>query len=107
MCGLKVIRKGSEAMDLFDSQIRITRGIALDACGREIVVPNHVDIDLCDIIKRKQEQAELYVWITYDHYGLQKTPNSLSESNSKEYFNNVKEFYKIQVGTYPPTIQEN
>lgn len=106
LCGLKVIRKGPEAMDLLDSQIRITRGIALDACGREIVVPNPVDIDLCDKIKRKKGHLELYVWITYDRYGIQKIPISFSESNSKEHFNKIKEFYKIQVGPYQPTIQE-
>ena len=106
VCGLEVILKGPGAMDLTDSQIRITEGVALDSCGREIVVPRCVDLDLSEIADQKQRQMDVYVWISYDFRGEEKIPNAPQEYNPKDCYNKIKEEYTIQVGQYPSAYRK-
>lgn len=102
VCGLKVLMRGNEAANLGDDQIRITEGVAIDFCGREIIVPNNVDIELEDELRKKhledKDVNEIYVWIRYDFCGDEKVPKVLEASSCQEEccYSKIKESYRIE-----------
>jgi hypothetical protein len=100
VCGLKVLIKGAEAPDLNEGSVRITEGVALDFCGREIVVPEPVDVDVAAGVKQAYpEFKEFYIWIKYDSCGEEKVPKVLEASSCQEEccYSRIKETYKIDV----------
>jgi hypothetical protein len=109
ICGLNVLKKGPSAMDLQENQIRVTEGVALDYCGREIIVPNSVDIDLSENLKSEDKTTPLYIWIKYDFCGEQKVPRALESTDLQEdyVYSKIKESYKFGVGKKPPKTSEN
>ena len=108
MCGLQVLMKGPEAKNLLKSQIRITEGVAIDSCGREIVIPRFVDLDLSDHLKNGAEKQLLYVWVRYDYCGEEKTPTIMQDANCQESWNysRIREGYAIGVGSHLPDTRE-
>lgn len=109
ICGLNVLRKGPSAMDLQENQIRVTEGVALDYCGREIIVPNSVDIDLSEFLKSEDKTTTLYIWIKYDFCGEEKVPRALESNDLQEdyAYSKIRETYKFGVGKKPPKTSEN
>jgi len=111
ICGFDVLRKGPKATDLPENQIRITEGVALDSCGREIILPHSVDIDLSEYLKNEEEMQFLYVWVKYDFCGEEKVPAFIeakaSTSEDDYSYSKIKEGYRFGVGNKPPRTSEN
>lgn len=99
VCGLRVLH-GTEVADgaLSDSQVRITEGVAIDFCGREIVLPNYVDIDLKEKLQKDETARDVYVWIRYDSCGDEKVQKVLEASSCQEEccYSRIKEGYKVE-----------
>jgi hypothetical protein len=108
VCGLKVLYKGAEAPDLSEGSIRITEGVALDFCGREIVVSEREDKDVEAALKQKypgfKGPGDFYVWIKYDSCGDEKVPKVLEASTCQEEccYSRIKESYRIEVDKSVP-----
>lgn len=109
ICGLEVLRKGPRAMDLQENQIRITEGVAIDSCGREVILPKFVDIDLSKYLKNGDKTNPLYIWLKYDFCGEQKVPGALNFTDVQEicFYSKIKETYRFGVGNKPPRKSEN
>jgi hypothetical protein len=104
ICGLKVLKKGEEPEgepQLKDTEIRITEGVALDCCGREIVVPKYADNDLASetVTFGGDGKAEVYVLLKYDWCGKEMVPNVSDISSCEETccYSRIMESYKIEI----------
>ena len=70
VCGLKV-----EKVENKESFIRITPEVALDCCGREIVVPEPVEIDLSKkFLEKFGEENIITRWVTIRYSACGKEP---------------------------------
>jgi len=90
VCGLEVLK-------LEESQIRITEGVALDFCGREIVVPKCVNMDLNEKLTLREDERDAYVWIKYDYCG-EEPIHTVAGCEEEVRYSRIKESYKIDVG---------
>lgn len=92
-CGLMVSMKSGS-----NTTVTIESGVALDCCGREIVVPVAQDIDLSkENIFTTQPAA--YIVLKYDWCGKEKVPNVSDVSSCEETccYSRIMESYKIEV----------
>ena len=98
VCGLKV-----EKVEDKDGFIRITPGVALDCCGREIVVPEPVKIDLSKKIALEdfgdEETITRWVTIRYSACGKEPVPAYSAESSCEETccYSRIMEGYEIDI----------
>jgi len=95
VCGLKV-----EKVEDKSGFIRITPGVALDCCGREIVVPEPVEIDLSNLEEFGDEETiTRWVTIRYSACGKEPVPVYSAESSCEETccYSRIEEGYKIDV----------
>ena len=98
VCGLKV-----EDIDGKSGFIHITPGVALDCCGREIVLPEPVEINLSEKISLEdiEENKSVPRWVTirYDACGREPVPAYTAESSCEETccYSRIEEGYKIEV----------
>ena len=99
VCGLKV-----EKVD--DTTIRINPGVAIDCCGREIVVPGPAIKDLSSETTTfgKRGRAKVYVLLKYDWCGKEMVPNVSGISSCEEtcYYSRIMESYKIKMAQEIP-----
>ncbi len=99
VCGLTV-----EKVDPKKLEIKIKSGIALDCCGREIIVPNDEKIDLSGKVD------DVY-WITISYSECGKEPVAAAvEANSCEEeccFSRIEEGYKIEIVSTKPEVCPN
>ena len=93
VCGLKV-----EDIEGKDGFIHITPGVALDCCGREIVLPEPVEINLSEKISL-EDSVPRWVTIRYDACGKEPVPAYTAESSCEETccYSRIEEGYKIEV----------
>ena len=92
VCGLKV-----EPVKGSNTEIVITSGIALDCCGREIIIPE-------DEKRTIPTDKTSWVKIHYDECG-EELVAATTEANSCEEkccYSRVKEYYKIEIVTDKP-----
>jgi len=98
VCGLKV-----EKVENKESFIRITPGVALDCCGREIVVPEPVEIDLSKKISLEEfgDEETITRWVTirYSACGKEPVPAYSAESSCEETccYSRIMEGYEIDI----------
>jgi len=98
VCGLKV-----EKVEDKSGFIRITPGVALDCCGREIVVPEPVEINLSKKISLEdfgdEETITRWVTIRYSACGKEPVPAYSAESSCEETccYSRIMEGYEIEV----------
>jgi len=98
VCGLKV-----EKVEDKESFIRIAPGVALDCCGREIVVPEPVEIDLSKKISLEEFEEENTItrWVTirYSACGKEPVPAYSAESSCEEIccYSRIIEGYEIDI----------
>jgi hypothetical protein len=92
LCGLTVRKQQG-------SRLTITAGVALDGCGREIVVPHDVTIDLTEHLPRRDGKKAAYVWLQYAEWGVDPVPTVGSADDAEEQaYSRIKESYHIGVG---------
>ncbi len=98
VCGLMV-----EAAEGDNSKVKIKSGIALDCCGREIVVPEDHIVDLAG-----KNDGVYWITISYNECGKEPVA-AATEANSCEEeccFSRVEEGYEIEIlGTKPDICQ--
>jgi len=98
VCGLKV-----EKVENKESFICITPGVALDCCGREIVVPEPVEIDLSKKISLEEfgDEETITRWVTirYSACGKEPVPAYSAESSCEETccYSRIMEGYEIDI----------
>ena len=95
VCGLKV-----EKVEDKSGFIRITPGVALDCCGREIVVPEPVEIDLSNLEEFEDEETiTRWVTIRYNACGKEPVPAYSAESSCEETccYSRIMEGYEIDI----------
>jgi len=98
VCGLKV-----EKVENKESFIRITPGVALDCCGREIVMPEPMEIDLSKKISLEdfgdEETITRWVTIRYSACGKEPVPAYSAESSCEETccYSRIMEGYEIDI----------
>jgi len=98
VCGLKV-----EKVENKESFIRITSGVALDCCGREIVVPEPVEIDLSKKISLEEfgDEETITRWVTirYSACGKEPVPAYSAEFSCEETccYSRIMEGYEIDI----------
>jgi len=91
LCGLTVRTQQG-------SRLTITAGVALDSCGREIVVPHDVTIDLTEHLPRRDGETTAYVWLQYAECGVDPVPTVGSADDAEEVtYSRIKESYHIGV----------
>ncbi len=99
VCGLMV-----EAVVGDNSKVKIKSGIALDCCGREIIVPEDVTVDIPSI---KAKKSNVY-WITisYNECGKEQVAAATEANSCSEEccFSRIKEKYKIEILKEDPEI---
>lgn len=96
VCGLRVEQIGDT------TKIRIHPGVALDCCGREIVVPTEKELDLKGLVPSGVE--EVYVLLKYDWCGKEPVPNVSDVSSCEETccYSRIMESYKIDISQEMP-----
>lgn len=108
VCGLKVLKGMLE-----DSKIRITEGVAIDCCGREIVVPEFVEVDFAngvakdcngkeielDMPEAIPKDGDVYILLKYYSRGVKPVPNIMETSGCEEIccYGRILESYKIEI----------
>jgi len=98
VCGLKV----EEVKDK-SNFIRITPGVAIDCCGREIVVPEPVEIDLSKKVSLEEfgEGDTITRWVTiyYNACGKEPVPVYSADSSCEETccYSRIMEGYEIDI----------
>jgi len=109
IAGLKV----SDASDLAEGSIRVEKGIVLDFCGREIIVPNPVDILVEDELKKKDIELvdgpnELYVYVKYASCYSDLVPKALESATCQEQdcYSRITEGYEIGITKDKPNPDE-
>lgn len=94
VCGLKVEKVGT-------TKIKINPGVALDCCGREIVVSEEKELDITEDIEKLQLAAteKAYVLLKYDWCGKEMVPNVSDVSSCEETccYSRIMESYKIEI----------
>lgn len=107
ICGLRVLKTDENKEECPDKElpktslIRITEGVAIDCCGREIVVPRCVDVDLKEklTLREVDEDRDAYVWIKHDIHGEKLVPVD-SETPSDEVeqnYSRISESHRVEV----------
>lgn len=98
VCGLKV-EKADEGLDT--TRIRIYPGVAIDCCGREIIVPEAKVVDLKDSLEGTNK---VYVLLKYDFCEKESVPviNNVSACEETCCYNRILETYKIEISKEPP-----
>jgi hypothetical protein len=111
VCGLRVEMSGYEASGekaLSPNQIRITAGIALDACGREIELPKAKDIDFATEVHGFDKEAKsALVLVCYNSCSDAIKPVIGDTSNCTEKCNvtTVKEIYQYSISEVKGVLQ--
>jgi hypothetical protein len=91
LCGLTVRKQQG-------SCLTIAAGVALDACGREIVVPHDMTVDLTEHLVGRDGETTAYVWLQYAECGVDPVPTVGSADDAEEgAFSRVKESYHVGV----------
>jgi hypothetical protein len=103
VCGLNV--------NIIDSKsILIEQGVALDCCGREIIVPEDTKFDISELVEREKgkENSDAFVWVKYDYYGASPVPRTQDISNGVDEFNfsRVVEIYCIGISSENPDSEK-
>jgi hypothetical protein len=96
VCGLKV-----EEAEEDTTKIKINPGVAIDCCGRDIIVPEEKVVDLKDSL----EGADmLYVLLKYDFCEKESVPviNNVSACEETCCYNRILETYKIEISDTKP-----
>ncbi len=93
VCGLQVTQKSP-------TQIMISPGVALDFCGREIVVSEPYDFDIQQNLP-SDAVSKVKVYIKFDFCGLDPATKVLKSSNCKDdcCYSTIKEGFKVEVQT--------
>ena len=110
VCGLDVKRIPKDPADhnkgYFDTKVKVTEGLAIDCCGREILVCEDQYIDLdpekseCDQEKVKKEKLHnLVICLEYNECkseSINIKPTDCDQ-NEKYEFNRIRDSFKIRV----------
>ncbi len=99
VCGLKVEKAGDW---LGITEIKINPGVAIDCCGREIIVPEEKVVDLKEY--SPEGTGKVYVLLKYDFCEKESVPviNNVSACEETCCYNRILETYKIEISKDMP-----
>nr|CBH39162.1 conserved hypothetical protein [uncultured archaeon] len=102
VCGLKV-EETREWTDI-PEKIKINPGVAIDCCGREIIVPEEKVVDLKEEYSPDDNEETVYVLLKYDFCEKESVPviNNVSACEETCCYNRILETYKIEISKDMP-----
>ncbi len=81
------------------SRLTITAGVAVDGCGREIVVPHDVTLDLAAHRSTRKGAKTACVWLHYTECGVDPVPTMgfADDEAAAQVYNRIRENYRMEV----------
>lgn len=105
VCGLKVLAHPNSD-ECQDKYVYIEPGVALDCCGREIVVTTKKLVSIEDLLDRETADAtgtkDLFIALCYDETLEEKVPVILPDcdcADGNQAYNRIREGYQVSVFT--------
>lgn len=74
VCGLGVTPTGPPS-----GSVVVEPGVAIDCCGREIVLTEPIEVDLSEMLDDMKRSDQLYVTVEHDEIGADPTPRTDGE----------------------------
>lgn len=112
VCGLSVTSHPNPACRA--EHVVLEPGLALDCCGREIVVAERTVLNISELIDAQGiafedgRDEDLYISICYDEQGNEKVPVILPDcdcADNNDAFNRIKEGWRVMLGVEPSDVR--
>jgi hypothetical protein len=95
VCGLAVVPTTPPS-----GSVIVEPGVALDCCGREIVVTEPIEVDLHDLADRPPDRRRVYLCLRYDEVELDPSP--IPTLGDEPQATRIRETARVDVSTDRP-----